>query len=95
MRASVGRSGEVGSQGAWAEQKMNKAAFAALLLPSVSPDVDQRSAGISSIGGGVVPPQGGLGARTGLGLQENQDRFHWICLARGAPPQDDVLRGPQ
>ena len=40
-------------------------------------------------------PQGGLGAHTGLGLQENQDRSHWIFLARGAPPQDDVLRGPQ
>ena len=73
---------------------MNKAAFAALLLSLVSPDVDQRSAGISSIGGGVVLPQGGLGAHTGLGLQENQDRSHWIVLARGAPPQDDALREP-
>lgn len=42
-----------------------------------------------------MPPQGGLGAHTGLGLQENQDRFHWICLERGAPPQDDALRGPR
>ena len=39
-------------------------------------------------------PQGGLGAHTGLGLQENQDRSHWIVLARGAPPQDDALREP-